>query len=321
MSSFSSSEILRVFGKLSMFFVLAFGLGIARAEDSGIVVPGAPEAPQANLQASGLPSAPVASATLGKDGRRQMTVEEKAKFKPFESRFMRRAQQKSADEKLRDVSSMYEKHFLREMLKGMRSTVHEGGFVQANNAEKIFKEQLDEQYVEKWGERGGIGLSDMIYKQLIDKFGVAMGIKSAVTKPAGPLPLDAKSEFRAHQFRHPGKKQALSYRIDSAAKPTVASSAEAPSGAKEDGAAPGKGEPVKAPWDGVLLGKRTLADNQTMLEIKHDNGLTSQVVFKGGSASVSEGQKLQAGDTLGFLSSEAKSLYWTVERGPDTASE
>lgn len=69
------------------------------------------------------------------------------------------------------------------------------------------------------------------------------------------------------------------------------------------------------------MGKRTLADNQTMFEIKHDNGLKSQVVFKGGSASVSEGQKLQAGDTLGFLSSEAKSLYWTVEPGPDTASE
>ncbi|HEY1079108.1 MAG TPA: rod-binding protein, partial [Bdellovibrio sp.] len=299
------SEIFRV-KMLSMFFVLAFG--VARAEDSGIVVPGAP---QANSQASGLPSAPVAAGE-----RRQMTAEEKAKFKPFESRFMRKAQQKSADEKLRDVSKMYEKHFLREMLKGMRSTVHEGGFVQANNAEKIFKEQLDEQYVEKWGERGGIGLSDMIYKQLVDKFGVAMGIKSAVTKPAGPLPLDAKSEYRAHQFRHPGKKQALSYRIDSA----VAGSAGVPEGTQA-GADPKKGEAVKAPWDGVLMGKRTLADNQTMFEIKHDNGLKSQVVFKGGSASVSEGQKLQAGDTLGFLSSEAKSLYWTVEPGPDTASE
>lgn len=313
MSSFLSFGNLRL-KMLSMFFGVALGgSSFAWAEEAVLASP-------SMGQASGLPSAPVAASRVvdgENSGRRPMTDEEKAKFKPFASRFMRRPQQKSADEKLRDVSTMYEKHFLREMLKGMRSTVHEGGFVQANNAEKIFKEQLDEQYVEKWGERGGIGLSDMIYKQLVDKFGVAMGIKSAVAKPAGPLPLDAKSEYRAHQFRHPGKKQALSYRIDA---PADAAGAGVPNGTQAELAANIK-KPVKAPWDGVLLGKRTLTDKQTMLEIKHDNGLISQVVFKGGTASVHEGQKLQAGDTLGFLSSEAKSLYWTVEAGPDTASE
>ncbi|WP_413613039.1 rod-binding protein [Bdellovibrio sp. HCB-110] len=224
-------------------------------------------------------------------------------FKAFDSKFMNKPQQKTPDQKLRDVSDMYEKHFLREMMKAMRSTVHEGGFVQSNQAEKIFKEQLDDHYVEKWGERGGIGLSDMIYKQLLDKFGVMMGIKAPVAKPQGPLPMDAKSEFRAQPFQHPGKKQAVSYRIDRA---------DAVEGARES---------VKAPWDGVLLGKKSLADNQTMVEIEHDNGLKSQMVFKGGVSNVSTGQKLQAGDTLGFLSPEAKSLYWTVEPGPETVSE
>lgn len=226
-------------------------------------------------------------------------------FKAFDSKFMGKPQQKTPDQKLRDVSDMYEKHFLREMMKAMRSTVHEGGFVQSNQAEKIFKEQLDEHYVEKWGERGGIGLSDMIYKQLLDKFGVMMGIKAPVAKPQGPLPLDAKSEFRAQPFQHPGKKQSVSYRI----------------GRTDDTQAEAAREPVKAPWDGVLLGKKSLADNQTMIEIEHDNGLKSQMVFKGGVSNVSTGQKLQAGDTLGFLSPEAKSLYWTVEPGPETVSE
>lgn len=229
------------------------------------------------------------------------------KFKPFDSKFMGRPEQKSPDQKLRDVSDMYEKHFLREMMKAMRSTVHEGGFVQSNQAEKIFKEQLDDHYVEKWGERGGIGLSDMIYKQLLDKFGVMMGIKAPVAKPQGPLPLDAKSDYRAQPFQHPGKKQAMSYRIDMGAN--------------------NKADPqgVKAPWDGVLLGKKSLADDQLMLEVEHDNGLKSQMVFKGSLSKVSTGQKLQAGETLGFLSPEAKSLYWTVESteeaGPETVSE
>lgn len=229
------------------------------------------------------------------------------KFKPFDSKFMGRPEQKSPEQKLRDVSDMYEKHFLREMMKAMRSTVKEGGFVQSNQAEKIFKEQLDDHYVEKWGERGGIGLSDMIYKQLMDKFGVMMGIKAPVAKPQGPLAMDAKSEYRGHPFQHPGKKQALSYRIDVGQSEKSAQQA------------------VKAPWDGVLLGSKSLADDQTMLEVEHDNGLKSQMVFKGAVSKVLTGQKLQAGDTLGFLSPEAKSLYWTVEThkvtGPETVSE
>lgn len=227
-------------------------------------------------------------------------------FKAFDSKFLGRPVQKSPEQKLRDVSDMYEKHFLREMMKAMRSTVHEGGFVQSNQAEKIFKEQLDDHYVEKWGERGGIGLSDMIYKQLMDKFGVMMGIKAHVAKPQGPLALDSKSEYRAQPFQHPGKKQALSYRID-----------VDPKGLAE--------KSVKAPWDGVLLGAKSLADDQTMLEVEHDNGLKSQMVFKGAVSNVLTGQKLQAGDTLGFLSPEAKSLYWSVESrgesGLETVSE
>lgn len=220
-------------------------------------------------------------------------------FKPLGQKFMRPPEAKP-EEKLRQVSDMYEKHFLREMMKAMRSTVHESGFIQQNQAEKIFREQLDDQYVDKWGEKGGIGLSDMIFTQLVEKFGVQMGIKSAVTKPQGPLPLTEKDNFAAQPFQHPGKKDAVSYRLDK--KLTEASE-------------------VKVPWDGVLLGKKNLADDQTLVDIGHDNGLRSQLVFKGGLSNVSTGQKLQAGDTLGFLSSEAKSLYWTVEPGPESVSE
>ncbi|MNL69402.1 hypothetical protein D3C87_1942580 [compost metagenome] len=82
---------------------------------------------------------------------------------------------------------------------------------------------------------------------------------------------------------------------------------------------------VKSPWEGVLLGKRSLGDDQSLVEISHDNGLKSQMVFKGGLSNVPTGQKLQAGETLGFLSPEAKALYWSVEPqsepGPQPVSE
>ncbi|WP_347356112.1 rod-binding protein [Bdellovibrio sp.] len=242
-------------------------------------------------------------------------------FKPIGNRMMGRPEQKAPEQKLREVSDMYEKHFLREMMKAMRSTVKEGGFIQSNQAEKIFREQLDDQYVEKWGERGGIGLSNMIYDQLMNKFGVMMGIKAPVTKPVGPLAMDEKSNYTAKPFQHPGKKQAVSYKFDVAGPSSdtaAAGSAGAPTGAQA-------GAAVKTPWDGVLLGKKSLADDQTMVEIEHDNGLKSQLVFKGGLSKVSTGEKLQAGDTLGFLSPEAKTLYWTIESdkepGPETVSE
>lgn len=216
-------------------------------------------------------------------------------FKGLPSQAMNKPEPKPADVKLREVSDMYEKHFLREMLKSMRSTVQESGFIKSNQAEKIFKEQLDDQYVEKWGERGGIGLSNMIYEQLLNKFGEQMGIRPVVMKPMGPIKMDDKSNYQAKPFQHPGKKEAVSYRYD-------VQSAD-PQAAKD----------IKAPWDGVLLGTRKLADEQTMLEIEHDNGLKSQLVFNGGLSKNLTGQKVQAGETLGFLSNEAKSLYWTIE--------
>ncbi|WP_413291667.1 rod-binding protein [Bdellovibrio sp. HCB185ZH] len=240
---------------------------------------------------------------------------DRSKFKAMPSRFMGRPVQKSADEKLKDVSKMYEKHFLGEMMKAMRSTVHESGFIQVNQAEKIFREQLDGEYVDKWSEKGGIGLSSMIYDQLVQRYGAQLGIAKKELKPMGPIALNEKSNFTAHQFRHPGRSQeSMSYRISRTAPPIA--------GAKAVEASENQ---VKAPWGGTLRAVRNLVDKQTMLEIEHDNGLKSQVVFKGEVSQIETGKKVQAGETLGILSSEAKSLYWTVEpdhpTGQETVSE
>lgn len=260
------------------------------------------------------------------------------KFKAFDSKFMDRPNQKSPEDKLRDVSDMYEKHFLREMMKAMRSTVHESGFVQSNQAEKIFREQLDDHYVDKWGERGGIGLSDMIYKQLVDKFGSKLGIKTEAQnfqKPQGPLPFDQKNEnskiaFRAQSFQHPGKKDSVSYRIDVLRKENLVEKNSSYPKDLNNKNSDTKSvqldhEAVKVPWDGVLLGKKILADSQIMVELEHDNGLKSQLVFKGklsqNETDAGFGEKLQAGDTVGFLGVDAKALYWTVENGTAARSE
>ncbi|MGZ3795443.1 MAG: rod-binding protein [Pseudobdellovibrionaceae bacterium] len=216
---------------------------------------------------------------------------------------------KTPDQKLHEVSEMYEKHFLGEMMKAMRSTVHEGGFVQSNQAEKIFREQLDQEYVDKWGAQGGIGLGDLIYKQMIEKYGVQMGIKTPVAKPQGPLPLTEKDLFTAKSFHQNKKAENLSFRFDK--KNSLSNEAHKPLS-------------VSSPWEGILLDKKTLLTGETFLELDHDNGLRSQLVFKGVAGSLRPGQKIQAGENLGLLSPEAKSFFWHTQTGPqdrETVSE
>lgn len=193
---------------------------------------------------------------------------------------------------------MYEKHFLGEMLKAMRSTIHEGGFIQSNQAEKIFREQLDQQYVDKWGEKGGIGLANLIYDQMIEKYGAQMGLRQPLQKPQGPLPLTEKS-FSAKAFRRNGGDQNLSVRFD-----------------RGPAAKEAHPEEISNPWSGVLLGKKTLLTGEQLLEVQHDNGLKSQLVFRGTTSRLKAGQELQAGETLGLLSPAAKSFYWHTQTGP-----
>lgn len=85
---------------------------------------------------------------------------------------------KQAKKKIRGVAELYEKQFLRDMVKQMRSTVSFSDVSKPSFAEGYFSEQLDQEYVEKWGDGGGIGLGDMIYQQLISQYGPRMGISN-----------------------------------------------------------------------------------------------------------------------------------------------
>lgn len=204
-------------------------------------------------------------------------------------------------EKLREVSDLYENHFIREMVKQMRSTVHEGGFIKQNNAEKIFRDQLDDQYSDQWGKAGGIGLSDLIYNQLIDKYGAAVGLKQAIEKPQGPIGLDQKSVFAG-----------ITSPATSAGTTTTAIS---PAIFKFQTLAGEKSE-LKNPWAGRLLDKKYLEMDQMQYHIKHDNGLESYILTRGTGLGpdhkLSLGDKIEAGEQIGWVGS-ASPLFWTVK--------
>ncbi len=194
----------------------------------------------------------------------------------------------------REVSDMYEKHFLRELMKSMRSSVPEGGLVKVNGAEKIFREQLDDQYVEKWGEKGGVGLSDMIYNDLIDKYGERFGLKEKQERPSGPLNVGERDTLNIRRNYSPSHDK-FEFHFESLKKDS-----------------PGAVETVN-PFAGVLSKKVQLSADEHFLEVNHDNGLTSQMKFKGLLHPIQINERLEAGDRLGMLSQDANEFFWNLK--------
>lgn len=84
--------------------------------------------------------------------------------------------QQPENQKVREVADLYEKFFIKELMRHMKSGLNEdGGMIKKNNAEKIFTEQLDEQYSDEWNKRGGFGISDLIYQNVTERYGAQIG--------------------------------------------------------------------------------------------------------------------------------------------------
>lgn len=205
-----------------------------------------------------------------------------------------KGQGSAADAKIREVADMYEKYFMKEMMRNMRSTIQEGGFLKANNAEKIFQEQLDDEYSTQGNQRGGFGVSDMIYQQLTEKFGAQLGLPGKVDKPNGPIPNDKKIKLE-ELMNTPQQKTYLMH----------------PEQVSSD-----KNVNVQTPWAGVLQNKNRHEGDKTSYAIKHDNGLESLIMTQGAPSAetrhLSPGDKLEAGQSLG-LASTGSPLVWTVK--------
>ena len=70
------------------------------------------------------------------------------------------------DKALRAACKSFEAMFINMMYREMRSTVHEGGLFGEDNATKIFEDMRDSELSKEMAEADGIGLGDMLYRQL-----------------------------------------------------------------------------------------------------------------------------------------------------------
>jgi Rod binding domain-containing protein len=68
---------------------------------------------------------------------------------------------------IRQAAEAFESYFLQMMLREMRkTTLNENSFIPKSHAEKIFTDMLDERVSKDAAAAGGVGLADMIYRQM-----------------------------------------------------------------------------------------------------------------------------------------------------------
>jgi flagellar protein FlgJ len=213
------------------------------------------------------------------------------------------------DQKLQDASKMYETYFLNQMMKAMRSTVQESGFIKANQGEKIFREKLDNEYVDKWSDRGGIGLADLIYQQLMDKFGAQMGLRAKESPPQGPLQLRPQDTV---QMKRLGTTQNS---VTLAVQPKIDHSTE-------EASKQSHGLGISNPWAGRLAQKIQLSADEYYLKIQHDEvNLTSGLHWRGTALPFEVGQNIPKGEPLGVLKPDQKSVVWSLQSQAGTVSQ
>ena len=205
-----------------------------------------------------------------------------------------RAQSRTSEPRnarLDEAAKMMEKQFLREMVRAMRGTVGFGA-LKPSMAENMYRGELDNQYVESWGDGGGVGLADLIYDQVMERH---FNSKELRPLKGQPIPLTDRDVSRVMRMKSNAGKEQVPLRIE-----------------LKDSAL---GEPAKiqAPWDADVLSNTRLEGGKTALTLQHGPGLRSTLVFQGvASAGLEPGTKVQQGRALGVLSPEIRSFFWNL---------
>lgn len=94
---------------------------------------------------------------------------EQSKAENFEN-ILKQATETKDDTKLKEACKEFEAYFVNYIFKQMQNSVYsinkDGGIIKRNQGEEMFTEMLNEKYSAVAAEQGGIGLGNMMYKQL-----------------------------------------------------------------------------------------------------------------------------------------------------------
>ncbi|MEQ1875048.1 MAG: rod-binding protein [Bdellovibrionia bacterium] len=209
---------------------------------------------------------------------------------PPQAAQVQQPQKDNRDPRLLQAARMYEQQFLREMVRAMRGTVGESDLMPASMGEKIFREQLDDNYVEEWSNTGGVGFADLIYNHVMDRY-QNMQMQRQVPRPKSPL----SQQGGSFNFKVQDQGNRTKIQIQ---KPQTGASNTSP-------------QNLVAPWDSKvsLVG----GDGLKAYVLDHGDGLSSTIAFEG-TPVVSDGQQVKAGAKLATLNPASRELHWSIEK-------
>lgn len=202
------------------------------------------------------------------------------------------------EKQFRRAAETYEKHFLGEMVKAMRNTVKHSRLTAPTMAEKIYKEKLDSEYVESWGNQGGIGLADIIYTQMKERF----GNQRQVPKPHGPIPVDQNTTIRIDESK--------GQQMIPIVQPNKTPQAQMNFIMQPD---PLKNQnEVTSPWDGTVSQHFRSDEDRHTIKIDHEDDRTSTISYRGSMQAFRPGDKVSAGQRLGQILPGSNALTWDL---------
>lgn len=95
--------------------------------------------------------------------------QEQQKVNSFEEE-LNKAAESNDETKLKEACQEFESYFINYIFKQMQNSVYSinngEGLIRRSQGEEIFTEMLNEEYSKRATKQGGIGLADMMYKQL-----------------------------------------------------------------------------------------------------------------------------------------------------------
>ncbi len=97
-------------------------------------------------------------------------AKEKVQMGAFEAA-LKNAAESGDKTALKKACQDFESIFVQMVFKNMRSTVPEDSLLEKSQAESIFEGMLDEEFSKKVAGAGGMGIADMLFKQLDQKYG------------------------------------------------------------------------------------------------------------------------------------------------------
>lgn len=191
------------------------------------------------------------------------------------------------DPKILEVARGFENQFLSQMVKSMRKTTPGDALFPNSFANQIYRDQLDGEYTKNWSDAGGIGLADIIYDQMAEKYLPKSNVAAAKLKPQPVAPtvtIAQRKDLTDLFSREDGNRF------------------EAAKGAPGEFHIRSK-EPLtsevltRSPISGLVLQAASLEDGRQMVSVKHDQGLVTQFVHNGKNH-VKSGSHIAAGDPL-----------------------